>query len=501
MSQNTEAFCCAPFSQVCLHPTGEITPCCFNQEIILGNQNNSFEEVWNGRALQVLRQEFLSNNIFSCRNYINSLGCQKYYQRFSNLIEKKTIIDSKPLCLDIRLNGQCNLSCIMCNVYTQPNGLYEGSEFWTECLKLVIPKIKELWVLGGEPFIQKDTFKLIDYVLEKNPDCIWRFETNGNFNCDYVFEYLRKIIIGRIGISVDSLNNETYRFIRKKGDLNIVLSNLKKLKEFKRNNSKSNFEIALTMCILERNYKEIPDYMKFCKENGFTYDFHFVSYPESLSLHKLPVKTKKEILGFLTANITDIEEIKILAKITRPLHLGSEKAINRKQIIDKIDIKYNWIKNGNFHMGLENWELIGDVKCIESMEFNYAVVNGDNFDFRGLTQQINISQEVYMVILSGRMKSEEVISAGNEWENSRMTIEFLNETNELVGGYQPLAGGIRGTNDWQHFSRSYICNQNATKIKILLNQYRAKGISYFTDINVVLLDKNLKPLPTHSLST
>src|SRR5439155_91000 len=73
-----------------------------------------------------------------------------------------------PRRLDLRLNGRCNLECIMCDVWRQPNELYDNSDLWTLGPEKIFPFLLEVDMLGGEPFIQRDTYRFIDFCAERD---------------------------------------------------------------------------------------------------------------------------------------------------------------------------------------------------------------------------------------------------------------------------------------------------------------------------------------------
>ena len=104
---------------------------------------------------------------------MKNFECHKMYTHLNPLAELTAVQKKHPRRLDLRLNGKCNLECIMCDVWSQPNGLYENSDLWTEGPEKIFPYLVEVDMLGGEPFIQKDTFKFIDAVSEVNKTCRW----------------------------------------------------------------------------------------------------------------------------------------------------------------------------------------------------------------------------------------------------------------------------------------------------------------------------------------
>ena len=79
-------------------------------------------------------------------------------------------------------NGKCNMQCPSCNVWKLPNGLYTEENFWGPARHELFPQLRQIEMLSGEPFIQTDTFKLMDEMLAINPACEWNITTNMFWN-------------------------------------------------------------------------------------------------------------------------------------------------------------------------------------------------------------------------------------------------------------------------------------------------------------------------------
>jgi cyclic pyranopterin phosphate synthase len=268
-----ENFCPLPFLQLMMNPLGSVSVCCFSHEYPVGNiKDAKIEQIWNNQQLQEWRRQFLENDIKICKYAIETYKCQNLFKYLNEHVEELSIIQkSMPKRLDVRLNGQCNLECIMCEVWTQPNKLYDSSDFWTLGPEKIFPYLVEIDVLGGEPFVQKDTFRLIDEISKVNDKCKWSFYSNGQYSFNEKFRsYLDKIKIRHIHISLDAINEKTYSVIRKKGEL---AKSLKTLNDFvsyrnEKKNSGHHFDVFASMCVMKYNYSEIIEFYNYCKERG-----------------------------------------------------------------------------------------------------------------------------------------------------------------------------------------------------------------------------------------
>ena len=296
-------FCPIPFLQLQLNPLGNVSACCFSEEYKVGDvKTQKIEEIWNGPIMQEWRKEFMSGDIKICKKAMKSFECHKMYHHLNHLVELKPIQSKAPQRLDLRLNGKCNLECIMCDVWRQPNGLYDESDFWTWGPEHVFPHLVEVDMLGGEPFIQKDTFRFIEEVAKVNQTCRWGFITNCSYNFNKKLEsHLDKIKLRHIHMSLDSLVPETYAKIRKNGDLKKTMSTVMSFVEYrkKRRTQGEDFVLFASFCIQNSNWMEIVDFLDFAEKYEIQPILQSVIGREALSLENLSLKELQSIIDLL----------------------------------------------------------------------------------------------------------------------------------------------------------------------------------------------------------
>jgi MoaA/NifB/PqqE/SkfB family radical SAM enzyme len=262
-------FCPIPFLQLQLNPFGDVSACCFSGEHKVGSvREHTLAQIWNGEEIKKWRREFLSGEISICKGPMSSFSCHKNYVELKPLVELAEIQPGLPRRLDLRLNGKCNLECVMCDVWKQPNHIYDQSDFWTIGPEKIFPNLVEVDMLGGEPFIQRDTFRFIDEVLKVNDQCTWGFITNGQYNFNEKLSgVLNRLKLRHIHISVDSINPDTYPKIRRKGDFNRMMNTLMDFVAYRnrRANEGRPFSLMASMCIQSENWNELPDFLDFCE--------------------------------------------------------------------------------------------------------------------------------------------------------------------------------------------------------------------------------------------
>jgi len=318
--------CYAPHVSLNFDSTGVVTACCYNRTHVLGvYPENTILEIWFGEKLKELRE--------SLNRFDFSKGCNSCYKQlkdgnFANSLIKDFDYIGEisgnnilPVMLEIEISTICNYECIMCggkwsssirkNRENLPPIVTPYDEKFVESLVPIMKSLKYVELLGGEPFATPIYYKLIDKLYEINPDTKIVITTNGsifNKRIEYILERNQNI---SICISIDSLCNDTYAFIRKNGNLETVLSNIKKIQEIETKMDKKIFN-SLAFCPMIQNWRELPSIIHFCHENGLHLAINRVTgqlggkkagiknkVPE-VSLYSLSKEQKAEIIDFYT---------------------------------------------------------------------------------------------------------------------------------------------------------------------------------------------------------
>lgn len=274
---NSYKSCLAPYSTLNFDTTGVIRFCCYNNKFILGTYPSiSIEDAWYNPA----RKEFIKS--LEAHNF--NQGCERceyliatkntagaLYTKF-NMFEPyiKELPKDLPLNFEFEFGTICNYECIMCggkwsssirkNREKLPPIKSPYDENFIKQLKYFIPYLRTATFLGGEPFLNPLYYKIWDLLLELNKDIILHITTNGSILNERIKRYLNEFSNAKIIISIDSLKKETYELIRKNGNFDNVMKNIKELLEIKKLNS-------IAFCPMIQNVYELPDIVKFCEDN------------------------------------------------------------------------------------------------------------------------------------------------------------------------------------------------------------------------------------------
>ena len=318
-------FCLVPFTSLILEPDGKVGSCRHKGcDFPVGNiLESSLDEIWNGEFIREWRREFLTGDVKICDTEVRHRACHLCpdYNALLGNISLDEWQQRRPLRLGLNFNGQCNLECQMCHVWEKPNGLYDRIGFW-EKLPEYCRDLREVELLSGEPFIQKDTYRLIDLLSEINPACLWTVTTNGHWKLtDTVKRSLDKIRFKNLIVSIDSVVPETYARIRKGGSLDVVLANLDRLVEYERervNRGLGALGIRINFLYQADNRNELKSSHEFEKATGLPVFRTFCYQPEDRSILSLSELERETLLERYESELS-FDEISHSMRVILPI--------------------------------------------------------------------------------------------------------------------------------------------------------------------------------------
>ncbi|WP_290735446.1 SPASM domain-containing protein [Halobacteriovorax sp. JY17] len=277
--------CPIAISQLYLHSSGKVYPCGFIQgrESIGNIKESSMKEIWNGELATSFRQSHQAGTNSTCSEMQGKYNCHLLHNHINTERE-----DTKIKRLDIMIDSFCNLVCIMCTNRSEENQGFTNEAFWKELEESILPDIEEIELVGGEPFVVKDTYRLIDLVMKVKPSIRWCFVTNGHFDFDRLLaKRLQHLNIYSAAVSIDSFIPERFKEIRVNGDLDKALDTLRKIRKER---DLKKFYLTCNFLIQRDNYDEVRAAINFCKEEEVAFypmllrdpsDFSILNFPNS----------------------------------------------------------------------------------------------------------------------------------------------------------------------------------------------------------------------------
>jgi MoaA/NifB/PqqE/SkfB family radical SAM enzyme len=287
---------------------GNVYSCCFNKSYVLGTYpEQSIREIWTGQMLEKQRK--------AIKNCDLSLGCGGCYELIkSRNINALPILNydrfaqrngGYPAKMDFELFNTCNLECIMCRgefsstIRKNREGLppiaspYDDAFF--DQVEEFIPHLKNSHFLGGEPFLIPQYVDLWERMAAINPQMSVSIQTNCTVLNQRVKDLLERMDF-HISVSIDSIEPDNYARIRKHGQLDRVLENLRYFRDYTRRRGTL---LTMAFCPMPQNWHELPSVIDFCNAWEMPLMFTTVESPPECSLSPLSSAKLQEIETFL----------------------------------------------------------------------------------------------------------------------------------------------------------------------------------------------------------
>ncbi|MBU4116601.1 MAG: radical SAM protein [Nanoarchaeota archaeon] len=191
--------------------------------------------------------------------------------------------------INIAVTNKCNLKCIMCDIWKENPKL----DFPLNLLEKVLQsksldKDVDISLTGGEPFLNKDLFKITKKILITHAKNFKAISTNGTLNQE-ITNFLQqfKNLLPKdfsLYISLDGINMHN----KQRGkSLKKIINTI--------NNLKHNYpeiDIKIKFTITPLNYLDIIPTWKFCEENNLEFKVKIAEYAENYT-NKLEEKELK----------------------------------------------------------------------------------------------------------------------------------------------------------------------------------------------------------------
>lgn len=185
------------------------------------------------------------------------------------------------------LTARCNLRCLMCDISKNPSR--REDELSTAQIKDIIRQIDDMDIRhlifsGGEPFLKKDFFNILEYASESS---IGRIDiiTNGTFLDEDNIKRLTGLRLNHISISLDGLR-ETNDSIRGKGVFQMAESNIERFIAYKQEEGLSFPTLGINFTIMDENIDDALPMVEFARERGLNAIFFQPVLFNNMKMHE-----------------------------------------------------------------------------------------------------------------------------------------------------------------------------------------------------------------------
>ena len=268
---------------VTVYPDGSISPCCQTSP----NYRKPISELTNPNRFSDLKTEQPPEACSVCVNN-EQQGLRSFRKNFEGY-------DKGLQYVDIRNTNECNLKCRYCGPHFS-NQWAREMEIKLDTVhtniddyldQLLTDDLDVLYFTGGEPFISRDHWNILQRLVDENKSKTVSLIYNSNlttlkFKQLDIFDLWSKFKSVYINASIDQ-KGALFENIRSGANWNTVEENLFKLRD------KVNVEIVISIL----NIWELSEFLDYLKDNKLTYSTIILNGPDYLSLECVPPELEK----------------------------------------------------------------------------------------------------------------------------------------------------------------------------------------------------------------
>jgi len=381
---NDKNMCAHAWAGIHLWPDGTAGPCCESLYKIpkpngeLYNiKNDSINDIINSPWMNQLRDDF--------RNGVKPKNCEFCWVREDlGQDSRRTLAtyrlkniygdinweqEGQLMYLGGHLGSLCNLKCRICDsrfsssianekllelpIESRKGSLYyerlKTSEwvfetaFWDE-LKQHSSVIKSYELLGGEPFLLKETLSYMQYLIDNNlsQDTVFYFSSNGT-QYPKVLELADQFKTIEITLSIDNVGDR-YELERCNAKWDEVEQNVQRMVNLRER--VKNLKIFLCVTVNIQNVLYLPELLAWSRTIKFdSFYLNYVHRPQYLSITAMTPSAKDLVIKQLeSADLTDSERIEVDAVISA---IKSSDGSDGKEFC-KVMKRFDLSRNQNF---------------------------------------------------------------------------------------------------------------------------------------------------------
>ena len=222
----------------------------------------------------------------------------------------------------LRLYGNvCNLSCYMCRIKDSSSRIKQTEKLMqidpkfgemleydkltdemkyggvnynvVEDIKKLAPKIKKIYIIGGEPFIMPRHYEVLNALIEigQAKNIILKYHTNLTkleWEGNHIFDYIKKFKGCEINWSLEALG-ERNNYIRFGSEWESNVKNYYKIKKYAQ-------DICGNVCTSSLSILSLHKTIEWMKNEGLDYSFNNIQEPRPCRIDSLHPKIREKLL-------------------------------------------------------------------------------------------------------------------------------------------------------------------------------------------------------------
>ena len=369
-----DKFCVLPWVSLETSPIGTVRPCCLAEDEIKDTDGNKYSllttdlnEVHNSDYMQKLRQEFLDGKKpQTCRKCWNEERSGRTSKRMHTINRLEHIVkdtewtaDAKPLVfIDFKLGNICNLKCRICgswssSTFAAEEVRFEGKDsfhyqmlkdgawprrnqkFWTEIDKLM-QQVRYLEFTGGEPFMIKEHFDLLQRMVNKGiaHNVEIHYNTNGTHFPEHAESIWKHFKTVEVAFSIDDVD-ERFEYQRANAIWSEVNTNMDRFEQLRERNTNIQLQVCSTVNVFNVMYLE--GLANWIDQRSFNFVYwNMLHEARYHSVGTLPERAKELVSNrLMSANVSDFH-MKEFVKIVDFIQAGT--SLDGKELRDNIKL-------------------------------------------------------------------------------------------------------------------------------------------------------------------
>lgn len=311
--------CWAPHTSMYFDQHGDVRACCQNITGPVGDiRLQTIREIWDGAANAAARRALEAGGFAPgcdhCEWQERSGASAVRFSRSYDHLGPAEPSPSWPKQMQFSLSNGCNLQCVMCTGWNSsairahreglpPLPVPYGDSFFEELAEF-LPHLEEIVVLGGEPFVARESLHLLEMVadLDDPPDV--HVITNGTQWSPRLQSLFERLPMG-IEVSLDAATPERFAEIRVGASLEVVLANLDRYRSYAR---RSGQRVGLSYCLMTSNWSELAGVLELAEQRELDFvSVNQVSAPLVHSLQSLERADLEHVVASMEAQRAELD--------------------------------------------------------------------------------------------------------------------------------------------------------------------------------------------------